>query len=1721
MIKIPGFTIEQVLYEGSKTTVFSAIRDEDQQAVVLKTTSSDYPDEKYLARMRASYSLLKEIKHKNIPQYLDLKAFNNRLVLVVENTGGKTLQRFLSEEQLQSKGIDLELFFDIALQLVDALEVLHKNHIIHKDINPSNIVINERSGDVQLIDFDIATKVVEEQSDPQTFSEFSGTLGYISPEQTGRMNRKIDYRTDFYSLGITFYQLLSGHKPFQSDDPLSLVHAHIAENAVPLHEVNPDIPIYLSQLIEKLMAKSTEDRYQGCDGLRHDLSMCETLWAEHSEEVFPLGSKDQAKIFKVPDKLVGREAEMADLLAAFEVSLHAGPLSVFVSGPAGVGKTSLVLELLKPVSEKRALFVSGKFEKYSAIDPYDGIVRALSAMVNQILRSDEITLEGWKKLFSQRLESSAGIISGLIPSIKTLFDATLVVEEIDKEASKNQVLYAISELVNCVITRLPIVIFLDDLQWADEGTIGTLRFLLHQVEGPLLLIGALRSEEVSDSHVVNELIESAAREKVLSKHIQLEPLSGQSLNVWLGEKFGQDPELVELLDRLAENTLGNPFYIQLQLNDLVNQGYIFFDEENDCWNWLRGKAFPQIDSESAADLLVAQFRALPQQTQSLVSYAACMGTDCTLSMLASITSISKEVIDEVLWPAFEKGVLVTSSSLAIEQKVRFKHDKILQAAYESLTGSERAKIHWRIAESLYDEQDVEQQLLAQEVRGNRDLFTITEHYNLAFNLIDSEAERLRLFRLNLATAEQAIAVHSFDVALSYLRVAESLLPEDFWQSSPDRAYELYRHLVDCEYFFGDVDAAEKYLAIAMQKCHSKAEKGLLIRIQMAYYVRTLQNKKVLEIAIAGLELIGIRLPKKGAELAQLCEEKVAEVEAREQEILDLIASNTVITGIDPEWEAVSGIIFEMSLAAQLCDEPLLRQFGIFQGIIECLNRGASVSWAVPVTYYISHLCSQKRYRDAHYISRAVIEQIEKGNITRGASNIYLHVGFYANHLGQGMDECIELCHRGYKTGLELGELSKASFCFSNITVLMYAKGVAFSELDPQIGKMLEINRFYKNEVAGANHYYRLLNVLRGNTEGDDLTPESFGTALWEAISKSAIVTMVHYLQFQEAFWLSSDDDEILQKYEQAEDMEKYLTGTCIYIDRLVQGTLLFLRLSRKNAQLAARYAKTIESNRALIKSLAGDCPENFHHKYLLVEAEFLYLKRERWRAQEKYEAAIEAAKLSGFLQYQALANELCGRFWYENNNQTVSKTYFQEAIYFYRKWGANAVAERVDREYSQQLQLLTLESPEGSRETSGTNTLRSGDYLAKLDMATMLRVSQTIFEDISLKGMLENMVQVVAESSGAQNAIFLAKGDDQLSLMASFEDGQVEVLQLEPLAEVDRVCHGLVRFVFRSGESVILGDATQEGSFIYDPYVQKEKPKSVLCTPMRYQGEVQGVLYLENNRAAEAFQEKHLVLLNILLSQIGVAFQNAQTHYEMERRIEERTNELSEANRELESFSYSVSHDLRSPLHKISGFADAVLEDYGERLDDEGRSFLNYVIEGTHEMTEIIDGLLELSQTNRANPSVDHFDLSEMVAQTVAALQQDSTIAHYHFDIQDNIFVYADKGLLKRVVDNLLSNAIKYSRKTEQPQVEFGGRITSKRVTCYIRDNGSGFDSKVKDKLFQPFSRLHGKEEFEGSGIGLAIVKRIIERHGGRIWAESELGQGATFYFTLPVVRPV
>ncbi|HEY9623753.1 MAG TPA: AAA family ATPase [Crinalium sp.] len=1509
MIALPGVSIQTQIYESVTSRIYRGVRAQDSRAVIIKVLNQDYPSPQELTRYRQEYAITRSLNVEGVIEAYSQQDYQRTLVILLEDFGGESLEYWIRQRSEVFCPMPVSTFLPLAIKLSEILGRIHAANIIHKDINPGNIVLNPDTGVVKIIDFGIATQFNRTNPTFRSPHVLEGTIAYLSPEQTGRMNRLLDYRTDFYSLGVTFYKLLTGNLPFPTTDILELVHCHIARLPVSPQELNRAIPKSISDIVVKLMAKNAEDRYQSAWGVKTDLEICLSQLGETGQiEPIQLGLQDVSDQFHIPQKLYGRDREIVTLLAAFNrvACLKENAATGFnvemmlVSGYAGIGKSALVQELYKPITEKRGYFISGKFDQFQRNIPYSAIADALKKLVQQLLGEPDEQLRQWRSQLLTALGSNGQIIIDVIPEVELIIGKQPPVTEVGATESQNRFNRVFQQFIRVFCSKeYPLVIFLDDLQWVDVATLKLIELILLDTHAQsLFLIGAYRDNEVHPVHPLSLAIKRLRQQGVLIPEIILQPLTLEPLSQLVAETLHQETNTVRPLAQLVlRKTKGNPFFVNEFLRMLYSENWLTFAVEQQSWRWNLAQIEAQAITDNVVELLLSKLKKLPKVTQHFLQLAACIGAEFDVETLAIVGERSPQTIFQDLLAAIQADLIQPLSELTedlLVQDYKFSHDRVQQAAYALIDEAHKQVVHLQIGRNLLEKTLPERQ-------SDR-LFEIVDHLNHGVKLVTDQVERGEIAKLNLLASQKAKGATAYSAASKYAIAGIELLATDSWQHQYDLSLVLHEEAAETAYLSGDFRAMEQWVAIVLQEARTILDQVKVYETTIKTYVAQTQKLDAIKVGLQVLAKLGLNLPESPTELQiqQALSETGAVLQGRNiQDLVHLplmtdasnLAAMRIISNIaSPAFQAAPALFWLMA-----CEQVKLSiQYG-----------NAPTSAIAYSCYGVVITAATQDVEKSHQLGQLALNLVERLNAKELKSKTLLIVAEGISFGKSHFREIASLLQEGYSSGVETGDFGFAGLAAYQKCEYLYFSGLELTELEQEMENYSYAITQLKQETCLNYHQIFWQAVL--NLQGQVDNPCCLqGVAYNEQQGLNRYLENNDSLGFQYFYinklilcYLFGQFTQALQSADAAGGYLKGAPGQvtmpllCFY-DSLIR---LAIYSSVPDSEQEALLSNVI-SNQEKLHKWARHAPMNFLHKYHLVEAEKSRVLGQLLEAEGFYEQAIRGARENGYIQEEALAYELAAKHYLARGLEKFAQLYMKEAHYCYERWGATAKVKDLETRYPQLVPQSSNVVFTPVRTTAGSTSNTSNTSNTALDLATVMKAAQAISSEIELEQLLSSLMQILIENAGAQTGCLLLENADEWRIEAACElDGgasicATRVLQSIPVA--NRLPESIIQYVIRTHEVVILNDATREGHFINDPYIQNNQTQSLLCLPLLNQNKLVGVLYLENQLATGVFTSERSQVLNLLSTQVAIAIENA-TLYSKLRASESQITQFLEA----------------------------------------------------------------------------------------------------------------------------------------------------------------------------------------------------------------------------------
>jgi PAS domain S-box-containing protein len=1475
---LPGFRLEGPIARNARCLLYRAIRVEDADLGhsagraarasagsrpgdrLVRVAAAESPGRTEEARWESERQILRSLGVKGVARLAEEDRPGQRL-LVLEAAPGEALSVIVARGG-REESMGVSEFLAIALEMTAIVGGLHAAGVTHKDLQPANFLWDARTRRLTLTDAWLATRLPRERPALTNPEVIEGTLAYISPEQTGRMNRPLDYRTDFYSLGATFFELLTGTPPFDSTDSLELVHAHIARRPPRVDAINPAVPKVIGDIVAKLLEKNAEDRYQSAEGLGSDLDRCRTKLAQSDRiEHFRLGQNDASAALRIPAKLYGRHGEVATLLAAFEKAAAGTTEAVLVSGYSGVGKTALVHEIHKPVTIRRGHFIEGKFDSLHRNIPYSAWVVALTGLVHYLLMEGEAELEHWRTRLLASLGGNGQVVLDVIPDLRLVIGPQPAVPDVTPTEMQNRFRRVFGDLVRALATAdHPLAVFLDDLQWADAASLALMETLPSDPElAYVLVVGAYRESEVDAGHPLWSLLD---RWKKAGRHptaLRVRPLRIVDVERLLADTMLCSVDRAGDLARLVHSkTDGNPFFIAELLETLHSAGLIVHDK---TWQWDLEAIRRAPIGDDIAELMAGKIVQLPTATLSALKVAACIGVEFDVDLVARVTGKPQADVAADLEPALRAGLIESSTELR-----QFVHDKVTEAAYGLTTAEERQQIHHAIGRALLAE--------AGGAWPDELVFRIAQQLNDAGPQLEP-GEIPAAFEANRRAGGRAKASAAFATAAAFYRRAVDLLPPDAWETNYRSTLDLYTDWAEAAQASIDHETAAELFTVILTKATTLQDRMRIHLAQLEYYKASMRFQDALDVILRVLDETGVPfLPiaeiDEAATEAQLARFMANMADRSPADLARLpVAPTPYLEAI--EVLASAGTLLWIAF-------PGAALYGVLLAANLSLEHGVCGATAETLTLLGSFLCGKGRVdlgTAMGEVALRLLDRFDEPSRRGPVSLIYFNwVAYWKNPLRQSQEPLLSAYHEAARIGDNLN----AAYLINNHLGLRLWSGDPLpslsAALDQHARPFFRLNQ--PNTFVTFNVLRQAIQGLLGNTsdpsalEGDFWSEARDLPELWR-MKFSVAIAIVGFAKLL-VYSVMGNFDRALEWVRRpgVEDCMQSAAGLYMEVVSTACTALAYLRgdTGATNEVRADNLAKA-EAIAARLQTAAETYPPNFLSLYALVAAELARVKGDEWEAVRRYNQSIAAARGQDSTHLEALANELAALFWLDQDRDSYARPHLVAAYAAYKHWGARAKIDQMRVAYPW---LATERSVDGE----------SGP----IDLIAVTRAGQVISSEIELDGLLARLLQIAIETAGAERGMLLLIRDGQLTVEAE-ATSEKRVAVLQSVAAVDRtdLPQSVLLYVSRSGESVLLDDATTEGDYVADPAIVTRKPRSVLCLPINRQGILIGIVYLENSLVSGAFGPNHLEVLQILCAQAAISLENARLYAERDRTL--------------------------------------------------------------------------------------------------------------------------------------------------------------------------------------------------------------------------------------------
>ncbi len=1624
MLKSFSYHLTEELSQSANISLSRGVRDSDGTAVLVKWLRDEYPALNDLRRLQHEYQVTKNLEIEGVTQPLGLESSFNGLALLLRDYGAQTLDTFLGGSPLE-----VTQFLRIALQLAGIVGQVHWHKIIHQDIKPQHVLIHPDTLKIELTGFGdavlsrgesanasadtvvthsidpapkpaladaallpsaastaspvasdalnsstrLAPEVVRSSPEAQSSNQLSGTLAYMSPEQTGRTAQDVDHRTDFYALGAMFYEMLTGHTPFEGSDALEILHAHLAKMPTAPRRLNPAIPTPLSQIVLKLLAKAPHERYQSAYGLKADLDRCATSWQRRlTIEPFALGAHDFSGQLKVSSRLYGRESGVEELWQSF-MRVKGGTAELFfVTGYSGIGKSSVVREIRQRVVREGAYFVSGKFEQLRRDEPYSAILQTLQQLLTQILIKNETVLQHWKTHLQEAVGDNGQVVLEVLPEAALIFDAAPQVPPLGAREAQNRLLTVFRQIIASFCDAdHPVVLFLDDLQWADAASLKLLRELEIEDRIPyFLLIGAYRDNEVDTSHPVLLLAEEVRKVGCTVHVLHLGALQIAHVIELVADTLGCDAgRATPVAELIWHKTAGNPFFINQLLHSLVREEWLFFDRQQSCWSWSLERLQSAEITENVVELVAKNISGLSRETQNTLMVASCIGNTFNLELLIQVAEQPSFDCAAQMWEALREGLLLSLD----DQTFKFAHDRIQQAAQSLLSESERQHRHLQIGRLLLKKNGVNEELGLESAEATlahsrerpsaqdagEHAFAIVEHFNQALELLSEPSERKRVMRLNLRAAGKARRVIAYDAALRYFSIAADLLSASSWDDDYPTTFAVYKELAQCTYLVGHSQQAQTLFDLLNSRARTALDRAEVVRIQLQLCTILNDFTKAIQIGLQGLEQLNFKLPSRPSHLTILREVLLAQRNQGQRRIADLSDAPHLH---DAHHKAVLELLSNLVAPLYVSGNQHLFSLVVLKMTNLSLRYGnADVSSQAYALYGVILGSGLSRFRRGYEWGEMALRLCEQFDNDDQKCKTFFTFPCYLSPWRQPLSYGEAYFRQSYELGLASGNTVFAGYGLVNATAYGALRGKTLTEVCDDVERFLPVLKWTKdpNQLAMALFTRQMSRCLQGATTGPCQLSDGHyqEETLLAGLQDNAAARLWYYIVKLKVCYLGGDFKQALEMAQRAERDLSPLFGTPYIVEEkffyLLTLTALYPTSSLRDRRRTKRILRRILKN---LKTWAANAPDCVH-KYLLAQAEVARVYGTDITS--LYDAAAQAAREAGYVQDEALAFECAAVFYEAQGNARSAHSYLMSARYAYMRWGATAKITALEGRYPLFKNFLAEDTPQRTEIFDDKR-----DQVAFFDLTTVVKVTQALLSEMDLARLMDRLLCFAIENAGAATGLLLLEKSGQLHVEAKVSsDGAAQILQALPIEDDLSWPTAIINYVARMRENLILSDPASWELFTSHPAMVNRRPKSVLCVPLLRRSTLIGVLYLENDLAFGAFTPEKVQLCRVIASQAVIALENAllyntlreahenleESNRTLEQKVAQRTEQLAAKNDELEitlhrltemqdkivmqekvaslgALTAGIAHEIKNPLNFINNFAEISAE---------------------------------------------------------------------------------------------------------------------------------------------------------------------------------------------------
>ncbi|NOU93814.1 AAA family ATPase [Paenibacillus sp. LMG 31456] len=1683
------------MYDHEPFIIYRGSNPATQEVCWIKMLNTEYPSQQEVQWITAEYENSRQLHLDDMIKPLRLESYNETFHLYMEYSAGKPLSHLLTSGQLEIK-----IFLRLAISCAAVLLKLHHSKNIHLNLTSHAFIVDSENLKVQITDFNDLLHIPADNSyvyEPKMYPD--SRLPYMAPEQTGRMNRQVDFRTDIYSIGIVFYEMLTGRLPFLSQDVSELIHHHMAKEPAAPSDLPYNVPKPISDIVMKCLAKQPESRYQSVFELRRDLETCQErlLQAGHLDFDNMADSYAVSDTFRISEALYGRKSELEELQEAYKRSLLGNNQMVLISGMSGIGKSYLIHEFQQSIQLENVLFISGKFEQYSRDTPFQAINEAGQQLTQYVLTRPEDEFVVWKNKLEHAVSPNGQVLVDMIPDMEKILGKQPPLPKLPPDEIHNRFLHTLLHFLEVfAVKEQPLIIFIDDLQWSDNSSLQLIQDLAALSYSPyLLFIGAYREKEITDAHPLRWTIDKLDRmPNIHVTHLHLRLLNINEIKQMLQDSLQPNSKqgLEELASLVMQKTKGNPFFTKQFLHSLYDQQLLEFNYENSQWQWNihQLKEFGHI-ADNVIELMIHRIRRLPPPAQSLLMHASCIGRMFSFELLTLISSMSVEQMEAYLTTAIHEGLVVPLEKTESDYKTasyKFLHDRVHQAVYSLVSKEQKQELHYRIGKQMLQSVNSEEQ--------SDQLFVMTNHLNLGKELLTLTREKELLIDLNIQASKKAKANTAYETALKYVTHSLQLLDKNSWICQYESSYTVYAELAELEYLCGHFEAAKRSFQRILNQARTQLEKADVYNLMIVLYTNLGMHELAMNIGLEGLRLFGITIhPKANKALImwEMAKTKWNMGSKKPEELFNLppmtdlvqcAVMKLMVNLIPPTYYLNSNLYVYLMLK--------MFNYSLRNGNSE----GSALSYStygVITSSIMGNLDGGVRYGE---VGLRLSDANDRLPIK---SKVYFGHGAFSSNIKQHIKTHIDYLKQAHSFGVEAGDFVYAGYSIAFSFFLRLFKG------DPLSAVYEETNTYHpfvlrsqdKDTIYILMAMQRFILFLMNK---DNLSPNTLSvnkSCLFinpeeleqlQSFSNKSPIHTYYALQLMTCFLLDNLE-EARGIMEAAEENLQTVFGLIhvhlhYFMSSLVM-TALYSTASKAEQRL---YDKKLNSYLKFFKKWSDHSPENFLHLKMLMEAEINRIYGNHLLAAEQYEQAIFYANKHNFIQYEAIAYECAAKFYMQTGKLKITKTYLLEAKTLYSQWGAVRKVTHLEEKHPYLIN-------------------RSVSDQAIIDASTMAKASHALSNEAVFLKLLESFMSIVIENAGAEKGLLLLMREQSLYIEVEKIPGQsFRALHSIPLDAYNQAAITTIQYAIRMEQPVLLHDAALSEMFGKDEYIQRCRPKSLLILPIMKLGKMIGLLYLENNLASHVFQEQRLDTVKLLTAEIAGTIENAKLYsnleykdYKLQLLEEQEKNirlQLDEKERWVQS-SEATMLNIRKSQHELINNVQTVHALLMMNKYDMAKDYISVwckEIVQQSVVNSIKFPVLGVVLNNISLSCISNKIDLQVSGHLECSFERLTLPISYFSSIMNNLLKNAVEAVPQEDLLRTVRLTIEEHDQTYKLSVFNSGSIIEEQHCSHIFDKG--------------FST---KPETTNSGLGLHIAQNYLLHYGGSIECNSVEGSGTTF----------